>query len=99
MLVARGRTNAELFIGLSTVKFHITSVMAKLHVRTRVEMAIWPTTPNGCDPSGLIRPTTRQIKPAASPQTVPGRCRPPPPMDREYTGVQQSAASDERSLR
>lgn len=45
MLVARGRTNAEiaaeLFIGLSTVKSHVASLMAKLEVRNRVEVAIW----------------------------------------------------------
>ena len=45
MLVARGRTNteiaAELFIGLSTVKSHVASLMAKLNVRNRVEIAMW----------------------------------------------------------
>ena len=45
VLVARGRTNAEiaaeLFIGLSTVKSHIASLMTKLAVRNRVEIAIW----------------------------------------------------------
>jgi len=44
-LVARGRTNveiaAELFIGLSTVKSHIASLMAKLGARNRVEIALW----------------------------------------------------------
>ena len=44
-LLARGRTNteiaAELFISLSTVKSHIASVMAKLGVRNRVEIAMW----------------------------------------------------------
>jgi DNA-binding NarL/FixJ family response regulator len=43
--VARGRTNSEiadeLYITLSTVKTHIASVMAKLGVRNRVEIAIW----------------------------------------------------------
>ncbi|GAA1013650.1 DNA-binding response regulator [Acrocarpospora pleiomorpha] len=43
--VARGRTNSEiadeLYISLSTVKSHITSLMAKLGVRNRVEIAIW----------------------------------------------------------
>jgi DNA-binding NarL/FixJ family response regulator len=43
--VARGRTNQEiadeLFITLSTVKSHITSLMTKLGVRNRVEIAMW----------------------------------------------------------
>ncbi|MFC0527517.1 response regulator transcription factor [Phytohabitans kaempferiae] len=43
--VARGRTNqeiaGELFITLSTVKSHITSLMTKLGVRNRVEIAMW----------------------------------------------------------
>lgn len=45
VLVARGRTNAEiateLFIGLTTVKSHIASLMSKLGVRNRVEIALW----------------------------------------------------------
>lgn len=45
VLVARGRTNAEiateLFIGLSTVKTHVSSLMAKLGARNRVEIAMW----------------------------------------------------------
>jgi DNA-binding NarL/FixJ family response regulator len=43
--VARGLTNAEigdeLHIGLSTVKTHLASLMAKLGVRNRVEIALW----------------------------------------------------------
>ncbi|MFD4636419.1 response regulator transcription factor [Lentzea sp. NPDC058436] len=43
--MARGRTNAEiateLFVGLSTVKFHIASLMTTLGVRDRVEIAMW----------------------------------------------------------
>ncbi|MEU5674375.1 response regulator [Micromonospora sp. NPDC047762] len=43
--VARGRTNKEiadeLYITLSTVKSHVTSLMTKLGVRNRVEVAMW----------------------------------------------------------
>jgi DNA-binding NarL/FixJ family response regulator len=43
--VARGQTNseiaAELHIGLSTVKGHVTSVMNKIGARNRVEVALW----------------------------------------------------------
>ncbi|GAA2858178.1 response regulator transcription factor [Streptosporangium fragile] len=43
--IARGRTNqeiaAELFISLSTVKGHVSTIMAKLGVRNRVEIASW----------------------------------------------------------
>ncbi|MBM7494487.1 DNA-binding NarL/FixJ family response regulator [Micromonospora luteifusca] len=43
--VARGRTNKEiadeLYITLSTVKSHVTSLMMKLGVRNRVEVAMW----------------------------------------------------------
>lgn len=43
--VARGLTNAEigeeLFVSLSTVKFHLSSIMAKLGARNRVELVIW----------------------------------------------------------
>ena len=45
MTVATGRTNAEiakdLHISLSTVKFHLSSLMTKIEARTRVEIAIW----------------------------------------------------------
>ncbi|WP_405063458.1 response regulator transcription factor [Kribbella sp. NBC_01505] len=44
-LVARGRTNAEiateLFVGLSTAKTHVASLMTKLGARNRVEIAMW----------------------------------------------------------
>ncbi|GHC70393.1 DNA-binding response regulator [Nocardiopsis terrae] len=43
--VARGRTNTEIgeecHIALSTVKTHITSLLAKLGARNRVEIAMW----------------------------------------------------------
>jgi DNA-binding NarL/FixJ family response regulator len=45
LAVARGRTNQEIardmHITLSTVKSHVASLMAKLGVRNRVEIAIW----------------------------------------------------------
>ena len=45
LAVARGRTNTEiateLHVSLSTVKTHLASLMAKLAVRNRVELAIW----------------------------------------------------------
>ncbi len=45
LTVARGRTNAEiaeeLYIGLSTVKTHVASLMTKLGARNRVEVAMW----------------------------------------------------------
>lgn len=43
--LASGRTNAEiaeeLYIGLSTVKTHVASLMTKLGARNRVEVAMW----------------------------------------------------------
>jgi DNA-binding NarL/FixJ family response regulator len=43
--IARGRTNQEiggdLFISLSTVKTHLTTIQSKLNVRNRVEVAAW----------------------------------------------------------
>jgi DNA-binding NarL/FixJ family response regulator len=43
--VARGRTNTEiadeLHISLSTVKFHLASLMSKLGVNNRVQIVIW----------------------------------------------------------
>jgi DNA-binding NarL/FixJ family response regulator len=45
LAVARGRTNQEiagdLFMSLSTVKTHISSLMSKINTRNRVELAIW----------------------------------------------------------
>jgi DNA-binding NarL/FixJ family response regulator len=53
--IARGRTNSEiaagLFISLSTVKSHLTSVHNKLGTRNRVEIAAWAWE------TGLARPT------------------------------------------
>ena len=44
-LVARGCTNAEiavdLFIGLTTAKTHVASLLAKIGARNRVEIAMW----------------------------------------------------------
>ncbi|MEU4623984.1 LuxR C-terminal-related transcriptional regulator [Actinoplanes sp. NPDC023801] len=43
--MARGRTNTEIavefHISLSTVKTHVTSLMAKIGARSRVEIAMW----------------------------------------------------------
>lgn len=45
LTVAQGKTNAEigheLFIGMSTVKFHLASLTTKLGARNRVQLAIW----------------------------------------------------------
>jgi DNA-binding CsgD family transcriptional regulator len=45
LTVARGKTNAEigeeLHISISTVKFHVASLMTKLAARNRVELAMW----------------------------------------------------------
>lgn len=45
LAVARGRTDAEIgevfYVSLSTVKFHLSSTMAKLGARNLVELAIW----------------------------------------------------------
>ncbi len=45
LTLARGRTNAEigveLHISVSTVKFHVASLMTKLGARNRVELAMW----------------------------------------------------------
>jgi DNA-binding NarL/FixJ family response regulator len=45
LTVAQGRTNAEiadeLHISLSTVKFHLASLMNKIGARNRVQIAIW----------------------------------------------------------
>ncbi|GAA4262883.1 response regulator transcription factor [Dactylosporangium darangshiense] len=44
-LIARGRTNQELgaalFISLSTVKSHVSTIQTKLGLRNRVEIAAW----------------------------------------------------------
>lgn len=45
LATARGLTNSEigeeLYVSVSTVKFHLSSIMAKLGARNRVELAIW----------------------------------------------------------
>ena len=53
-LIAHGLTNAEiatrLFLGETTVKSHVTSVLAKLGARDRVQVVV------RCYEAGLIRP-------------------------------------------
>jgi len=38
---ARGLSNAEIFISLSTVKTHLASLQDKVGARNRVELAAW----------------------------------------------------------
>jgi DNA-binding NarL/FixJ family response regulator len=56
LAIAKGRTNAEiaagLFISLSTVKSHLTSIHNKLGVRNRVEIAGWAWE------TGLVQPAS-----------------------------------------
>jgi len=55
-LVALGRTNAEiaaeLFVSLSTVKTHLSSVQLKLAARNRVEIAAWAWQNGHAQPEG-----------------------------------------------
>ena len=53
-LIARGQTNAEiahhLFLGEATVKTHVTSILAKLGARDRIQVVV------RCYEAGLVRP-------------------------------------------
>lgn len=53
-LIARGQTNAEiaghLFLGETTVKSHVTSILAKLGARDRIQVVV------RCYEAGLVRP-------------------------------------------
>jgi len=44
-MIATGRSNNDiadkLFISIRTVKFHVSSILAKLHVKDRTEAALW----------------------------------------------------------
>ncbi|GAA1689130.1 response regulator transcription factor [Kribbella yunnanensis] len=55
LAASRGRTNAEiaadLHISLSTVKTHLTAVMAKIGARNRVEIAMWAYETRRLNPS------------------------------------------------
>lgn len=62
--IARGLTNLEiaeaLHLSLSTVKFHVQSVMQKLPARNRVEIAVWVLQgPSSPAPSGSAQRSTR----------------------------------------
>ena len=53
-LIARGLTNAEiakhLFLGETTIKSHVTSILAKLAARDRIQVVV------RCYEAGLVRP-------------------------------------------
>jgi DNA-binding NarL/FixJ family response regulator len=52
--IARGKTNAEiashLYLGEATVKSHVTSILAKLGARDRIQVVV------RCYEAGLVRP-------------------------------------------
>lgn len=54
-LLARGCTNEEIaaaaFITLATVKTHVSSILSKLNVKNRIQIAVWAYE-HGCTPHG-----------------------------------------------
>ena len=58
-LISQSKTNREIAVDLSispaTVKRHVENILRKLHLRNRVEAAIYALTLNGCPARGQVR--------------------------------------------